>query len=117
MDVIHKFVKISILEVNLSVCTLGEKVSIKSSMVTTSKVKTIEHARKFTPSVIESSFGIGRIIYCLFEHSFYTKPDKAGDEELNVFRFNPLWRLLSAQFSLWFVTKSLRILLRTSPSL
>ncbi|PRQ58674.1 putative glycine--tRNA ligase [Rosa chinensis] len=77
-------------EVDFFVCTLGEHVSIKSSMVTISKVKTREHQRKFTPSVIEPSFGIGRIIYCLFEHSFYTRPDKTGDEQLNVFRFNPL---------------------------
>lgn len=25
---------------------------------------------KFIPSVIEPSFGIGRIIYCVFEHCF-----------------------------------------------
>ena len=24
--------------------------------------------RNFTPSVIEPSFGIGRIMYCMFEH-------------------------------------------------
>ncbi|PRQ39756.1 putative glycine--tRNA ligase [Rosa chinensis] len=77
-------------EVDFFVCTLGEHVSIKSSMVTISKVKAREHQRKFTPSVIEPSFGIGRIIYRLFEHSFYPRPDKTGDEQLNVFRFNPL---------------------------
>ncbi|GKB92304.1 glycine--tRNA ligase, mitochondrial 1-like protein [Tanacetum coccineum] len=30
------------------------------------------------------------IIYCLYEHSFYMRPSKAGDEQLNVFRFPPL---------------------------
>ena len=29
--------------------------------------------RAFVPSVIEPSFGIGRILYCIFEHSFYTR--------------------------------------------
>ncbi|XVE66080.1 hypothetical protein DITRI_Ditri08aG0052500 [Diplodiscus trichospermus] len=77
-------------EVEFYVCTLGKNVPIKKNMVTISKEKKKEHQRVFTPSVIEPSFGIGRIIYCLFEHSFYTRPSKAGDEQLNVFRFPPL---------------------------
>ncbi|KAE8702379.1 Glycine--tRNA ligase [Hibiscus syriacus] len=77
-------------EVEFYVCTLGKNVPIKRNMVSISKEKKKEHQRVFTPSVIEPSFGIGRIIYCLFEHSFYTRPSKAGDEQLNVFRFPPL---------------------------
>lgn len=42
--------------------------------------------RWITPSVIEPSFGIGRILYCLFEHSFYTRE---GDAQRTVFRFSP----------------------------
>ena len=41
---------------------------------------------KFTPSVIEPSFGIGRILYALLEHSFYVPPD---NKEAVVMRFNP----------------------------
>ncbi|KAI3891780.1 hypothetical protein MKX03_020918 [Papaver bracteatum] len=77
-------------EVEFQVCTLGKAVTIKSNMVSISKEIKKEHQRVFTPSVIEPSFGIGRIIYCLFEHSFYTRPSKAGDEQLNVFRFRPV---------------------------
>ncbi|KAJ4834808.1 hypothetical protein Tsubulata_013976 [Turnera subulata] len=77
-------------ELDFYVCTLEKNVTIKKSMVTISKEKKKEHQRVFTPSVIEPSFGIGRIIYCLFEHSFYTRPSKAGDERLSVFRFPPL---------------------------
>ncbi|KAF6169745.1 hypothetical protein GIB67_004137 [Kingdonia uniflora] len=77
-------------ELEFHVCTLGKAVSIKSNMVSISKVIKKEHQRVFTPSVIEPSFGIGRIIYCLFEHSFHTRPSKASDEQLNVFRFPPL---------------------------
>ena len=43
--------------------------------------------RNFTPSVIEPSFGIGRIMYCMFEHSFYVRAD---DNQKSVFRFTPL---------------------------
>lgn len=42
--------------------------------------------RKFTPSVIEPSFGVGRIIYCMLEHSFYTRP---GSDDRHVFRRAP----------------------------
>ncbi|XP_010100026.2 glycine--tRNA ligase, mitochondrial 1 [Morus notabilis] len=77
-------------EVEFYVCTLEKNITIKKSMVTISKEKKKEHQRVFTPSVIEPSFGIGRIIYCLYEHSYYMRPSKAGDEQLNVFRFPPL---------------------------
>ena len=43
--------------------------------------------RKFTPSVIEPSFGVGRIIYCMLEHSFYTRP---SSDDRHVFRWGPL---------------------------
>lgn len=77
-------------EAEFRVCNLEKNVVIKQTMVSISKKKTKEHQRTFTPSVIEPSFGIGRIIYCLYEHSFYTRSSKDGDEQLNVFRFPPL---------------------------
>ncbi|KAL0429679.1 UNVERIFIED_CONTAM: Glycine--tRNA ligase, mitochondrial 1 [Sesamum radiatum] len=77
-------------EAEFHVCTLDKDVTIKKNMVSISKEKRKEHQRVFTPSVIEPSFGIGRIIYCLYEHSFYTRASKDGDEQLNVFRFPPL---------------------------
>ncbi|KAL6492744.1 hypothetical protein OROGR_033121 [Orobanche gracilis] len=77
-------------EVEFQVCQLEKTVTINKKMVTIQKEKKKEHQRVFTPSVIEPSFGIGRIIYCLFEHAFYTRPSKAGDEELRVFRFPAL---------------------------
>nr|ADR79441.1 glycyl-tRNA synthetase-like protein [Liriodendron tulipifera] len=77
-------------QVEFNVCTLGKTVTITKNMVSISRQKKKEHQRVFTPSVIEPSFGIGRIIYCLFEHSFYMRASKAGDEQLNVFRFPSL---------------------------
>ncbi|KAI0686445.1 glycyl-tRNA synthetase [Cytidiella melzeri] len=32
-----------------------------------------ESVREFTPNVIEPSFGLGRIMYCLLEHSFWSR--------------------------------------------
>ena len=43
--------------------------------------------RQFTPAVIEPSFGIGRLLYCIFEHSYYTR---GGDERRAVLKFTPV---------------------------
>ena len=41
--------------------------------------------REFVPNVIEPSFGIGRILYALIEHSWYRRP--GDDEARNVLAF------------------------------
>lgn len=81
----------------------AEQVSVES---VTQKVS----GRSIVPSVIEPSFGVGRIIYCAFEHSFYVREEQqaaagseggaaaggnadkqkgAGDAQRTVFRFAP----------------------------
>jgi hypothetical protein len=52
-----------------------------------SKATQREMGEHFTPSVIEPSFGISRIMYCLFEHAFYARE---SDGHRTVFKFNPL---------------------------
>ncbi|BBN16899.1 glycyl-tRNA synthetase [Marchantia polymorpha subsp. ruderalis] len=74
----------------LEVCTTGKTFTIKKEQVSISKETVTEAGRKFTPAVIEPSFGIGRIIYCMYEHCFYTRPSKGGDEQLVVFKFPPI---------------------------
>lgn len=49
-----------------------ELLEIKYSTIT-------EHIREYTPNVIEPSFGIGRILYALLEHSFWTRGDGADE--------------------------------------
>lgn len=39
------------------------------------------YVEEYTPNVIEPSFGIGRVLYCLLEHSWYVRD---GDESRNV---------------------------------
>ena len=46
-----------------------------------------QHEEKYTPSVIEPSFGIGRIVYCIFEHCFKIRPHEASR---TYFTFPPL---------------------------
>jgi glycyl-tRNA synthetase len=58
---------------------------ITADMVKFERCKKSVEEEKFLPSVIEPSFGIGRILYALLEHSFYQPP---GDEQRVVMRFN-----------------------------
>ena len=60
---------------------------LTKEMVTIELVTKMVSGRSFTPGVIEPSFGIGRIMYCLFEHSFYWRE---GDEARMVLRLKPL---------------------------
>lgn len=51
----------------------GQSFPVTSTMVEIKRVKKKLAGRNYVPSVIEPSFGIGRILYCIFEHSFYTR--------------------------------------------
>lgn len=59
---------------------------IEKDMLSWTKTTKKVHEIKFTPSVIEPSFGMGRILYSLLEHSFYQRD---ADEQRCVMRFNP----------------------------
>lgn len=37
--------------------------------------------RHFTPAVIEPSFGIGRIIYCMLEHAFWVRKEEEEEQQ------------------------------------
>ncbi|KAA8499972.1 Glycine--tRNA ligase, mitochondrial 1 [Porphyridium purpureum] len=51
---------------------------IDASMVNFEEEKVTISGHNYYPGVIEPSFGIGRLLYCLFEHVFYVRP---GDDE------------------------------------
>jgi glycyl-tRNA synthetase len=65
--------------------TVVDGFEITKDMVSWTKTMKMVHEIKFTPSVIEPSFGMGRILYSLLEHSFYQRD---GDEQRTVMRFN-----------------------------
>lgn len=62
-------------KVSLNVEGLSEPAVITSELATIEKVTRTKHIREFTPNVIEPSFGIGRIIYSIFEHVFWSRPE------------------------------------------
>lgn len=66
---------------------IAGKVEIEASLVTIEKKTRTEHVREYTPNVIEPSFGIGRILYCVLEHSFWSRPEDAAR---GVLSFKPL---------------------------
>ncbi|EAQ91331.1 hypothetical protein CHGG_03266 [Chaetomium globosum CBS 148.51] len=51
--------------------------------------KRVENIREYTPNVIEPSFGIGRILYSLMEHNYWTRASEGGDEARGVLSFPP----------------------------
>ncbi|KAG0736897.1 hypothetical protein G6F57_009853 [Rhizopus arrhizus] len=65
----------------------GQKFEITQDNVTVKRGTVTEHVREYTPNVIEPSFGIGRILYSLLEHSWWVRED---DEARNVLSFPPV---------------------------
>ncbi|CRK28129.1 hypothetical protein BN1708_004566 [Verticillium longisporum] len=65
------------------------KVEISKDLVTIEFRKKVENTREYTPNVIEPSFGIGRILYSLIEHSYWTRGSDGGDEARSVLSFPP----------------------------
>jgi len=53
----------------------SDPVNITKDMVTIKKYKKKVHVEDVTPGVIEPSFGIGRIMYAIFEHTFRVRED------------------------------------------
>lgn len=51
----------------------GGKVELEKDVVTFEKQKRMVTTREYVPNVIEPSFGIGRILYSLMEHSYWTR--------------------------------------------
>ncbi|KAK5199261.1 Glycine--tRNA ligase 1, mitochondrial [Exophiala xenobiotica] len=60
--------------------------TLGKDLVNIEKRKRTEHVREYTPNVIEPSFGIGRILYSVMEHVFWTRE---GDESRGVLSFPP----------------------------
>lgn len=64
----------------------GGSVDVTPDMVSIAPVERKTFVRTFQPSVIEPSFGIGRVMYALFEHSFAMRD---GDETRGWMRLPP----------------------------
>ncbi|KAI5305029.1 Glycine--tRNA ligase 1, mitochondrial [Ascosphaera pollenicola] len=75
-------------KIEIEVPGVGEgKVEVPAELVKIEKRKHKETTRSYTPNVIEPSFGIGRILYCLLEHSYWFREN---DEARAVLSFPPI---------------------------
>lgn len=62
----------------------GGKVSVSGDLVKVEHKTITRHVKEYTPNVIEPSFGIGRILYALIEHNFWTRGTEGTDEARGV---------------------------------
>ncbi|GAB6020011.1 hypothetical protein CHUAL_002761 [Chamberlinius hualienensis] len=67
--------------------TGGGEFVINKDMATVKRYQKTLHVEEVVPNVIEPSFGIGRIMYAIFEHSFRTRE---GDEQRTYFALPPI---------------------------
>lgn len=65
----------------------GETYPLTPDLLNIKKYEKKIHVQEITPSVIEPSYGIGRIMYALLEHSFR---QREGDEQRTFLAFKPL---------------------------
>ncbi|KAJ5081362.1 glycine--tRNA ligase [Penicillium alfredii] len=63
------------------------KIELEKDLIKIEKRTRVENVREYTPNVIEPSFGIGRILYSMIEHVYWSR---AGDEARGVLSFPPV---------------------------
>jgi len=51
---------------------------LDEKMVYFERYEQMQYEEKYTPHVIEPSFGLGRIMYCIFEHCFKMREQDAN---------------------------------------
>ncbi|KAM9307779.1 glycine--tRNA ligase [Gastrophryne carolinensis] len=64
--------------------TEGKTFTLTKDMVTVKRFQKTIHVEEIVPNVIEPSFGLGRIMYTVFEHTFQVRQ---GDEQRTYFSF------------------------------
>ncbi|KAK3940512.1 glycyl-tRNA synthetase-like protein [Diplogelasinospora grovesii] len=66
------------------------KVEVSKDLLAIEWRKRSVNHREYTPNVIEPSFGIGRILYSLIEHTYWTRGTEGGDEARGVLSVPPI---------------------------
>lgn len=74
-------------ETNIVIHTAEKDFEIEKSLLKFETQTKMVMEEKFCPNVIEPSYGIGRVIYCIFEHCFKVR---AEDAQRTYFTFPPL---------------------------
>lgn len=74
-------------KITFKIPEIEDQIELDTSFITIEQRTKVEHVREYTPNVIEPSFGIGRIIYSIFEHRFWSRPEAT---ERAVLSFPPI---------------------------
>jgi len=72
----------------ISVNLDGKTIKIPNECYKITETKEKVAGEKFVPHVIEPSYGIDRILYCLIEHNYHE--GKKKEEEYRMLKFNPI---------------------------
>ncbi|KAI6184565.1 Diadenosine tetraphosphate synthetase [Aphelenchoides bicaudatus] len=64
-----------------------KQIELTGEAVSVQQIEETKHVEEIVPSVVEPSFGIGRIMYAVLEHSFR---EREGDEQRNFLALPPL---------------------------
>ncbi|KAL2201315.1 glycyl-tRNA synthetase [Corynascus similis CBS 632.67] len=72
--------------VNLSTLSDAEATTVElpKELLSISKINRLRSIREYTPNVIEPSFGIGRILYCLLEQVYWHRPNDVARAVLSL---------------------------------
>eukprot|EP00484_Ammonia_sp_Unknown_P021393 CAMPEP_0197044468 /NCGR_PEP_ID=MMETSP1384-20130603/20511_1 /TAXON_ID=29189 /ORGANISM="Ammonia sp." /LENGTH=855 /DNA_ID=CAMNT_0042475927 /DNA_START=102 /DNA_END=2669 /DNA_ORIENTATION=- len=73
-------------EETIKICDTSTEFKVSGSMFSIKEKKENVHSIKYVPSVVEPSFGIGRILYALLEHTIWERID---DENRIVLSLKP----------------------------
>ncbi|EDO05459.1 putative glycyl-tRNA synthetase [Babesia bovis T2Bo] len=68
----------------------GHVFEVTREMLSFKSVKAVVCEETFTPAVIEPSFGIGRLIFCILEHSYRVRPAQDQQEERTYIAIKPM---------------------------
>lgn len=69
-------------KITVDIPSLGTgKTELEKDLISIEQREVTQHVREYTPNVIEPSFGIGRILYHLLEHSFWTRQSAESSDE------------------------------------
>ena len=68
----------AVVEGHVVVLPDGREIALPAGSVRLVEIVEVRHVEEYIPSVIEPSFGIGRVMYSLLEHSYWTR---SGDEQ------------------------------------
>ncbi len=69
----------------MEVTVNNQQCKLTPKEITIAKVEKVIHVEEFVPNVIEPSFGVGRILYSIFEHNFKCRAEDAQRTVRNIY--------------------------------